>query len=288
MTRLAALLREPRPLVMGILNVTPDSFSDAGRFLHLDQAMDHARHMIRNGADIIDVGGESTRPGAEPVSAAVELERVLPVVRALRGEFDLPISVDTSKVAVMEAVLEEDVDLINDVRALQDEGAPACLARAGTPVCLMHMQGEPRSMQDAPEYEDVVEEVATFFRNRIAACVEAGIELARILLDVGFGFGKSPEHNLALVNQLSRFQEFGLPLVVGLSRKSTIGKIVDDRLAGSIGGALAALQRGAKVLRVHDVAETVAAVQVWRSIEEECVLPSGHASKASKIRQARE
>ena len=269
MSRLAGLLQTDRPLVMGILNVTPDSFSDGGRFQTPDLALAHAAKMLEEGADIIDIGGESTRPGASRVSVAQELNRVMPVIRALRRRSQTPVSVDTSKAEVMLAASLEDIDLINDVRALRSEGSLQAAAETGLPVCLMHMQGEPGSMQEAPDYDDVVAEVAGFFRARIAACEESGIPRERLILDIGFGFGKTPEHNLTLLNRLDQFSEFKTPLLVGLSRKSTIGKIVDDRLTGSLSGALAAVQRGARILRVHDVAETVAALRVWRSIERE-------------------
>lgn len=272
MSRLAALLRLDRPLVMGILNVTPDSFSDGGRFLNREVACAHACEMIRAGADLIDIGGESTRPGAESVSVEEELERVLPVVRALRKDSDIAISVDTSKPEVMHALHDEDVDLINDVRALREPGSLEAAAKSGLPVCLMHMKGLPRTMQEAPEYKDVVAEVREFFAERIAICVDAGIRKDKLLLDIGFGFGKTPEHNLTLLNRLEHFSDFELPLLVGLSRKSTIGKIVDDRLTGSLSGALAAVGRGAKLLRVHDVEETVAALKVWRAIQQEQIV----------------
>ncbi len=270
MTRLAALLGTGRPLVMGILNVTPDSFSDGGRFLQVRAALSHAEDMIAAGADIIDVGGESTRPGAAAVGSQEELERVLPIIVALRAKHPhVAISVDTSKAMVMAAVAAEDVDLINDVRALQNPGALACLAQYDLPVCLMHMQGNPENMQQAPVYRDVVKDVASFFDARIKACAEAGIASDRLILDVGFGFGKTAAHNLTLINRLSRYKSFGLPLLVGLSRKSTIGAIVEDRLIGSVSGALAAWRNGANILRVHDVAETVAALRIWQSIESE-------------------
>jgi len=271
-SRLAALLQLNRPLVMGILNITPDSFSDGGRFLERESALTHARQMLDDGADIIDIGGESTRPGTKEVSEEDEINRVLPVVQALRDEFDVAISVDTSKAAVMLAAMAEDIDLINDVRALREPGSLEAVAASQLPVCLMHMKGKPRTMQESPHYDNVVLEVAEFFRQRIQACEDAGITKDRLILDIGFGFGKTPEHNLTLLNRLSHFGDFGMPLLVGLSRKSTIGKIVDDRLTGSLSGALAAISRGARVLRVHDVAETVAALKVWRSIEQEQVI----------------
>lgn len=257
---------------MGILNITPDSFSDGGRFLKTESALIHARQMLDDGADIIDIGGESTRPGAQQVTEQEEIDRVLPVVQALRKEFDVAISLDTSKAAVMLAAIPEDIDLINDVRALKEPGSLEAVAASPLPVCLMHMKGEPRTMQESPHYDNVVLEVAEFFRERIHACEEAGIESERLILDIGFGFGKTPAHNLTLLNRLSHFSDFEMPLLVGLSRKSTIGKIVDDRLTGSLSGALAAVSRGATMLRVHDVAETVAALKVWRSIEQEQVI----------------
>ena len=272
MSRLPALLEKNRPLVMGILNITPDSFSDGGQFLRLDHALAHARDMIGGGADIIDVGGESTRPGAEAVSADDEIKRILPVLDGIRQMSDVALSVDTSKPAVMVAVNEVDIDLINDVRALGLKGAIEAASQSGLPVCLMHMKGEPQTMQDNPVYDDLIAEVKKFFTERIEACERIGLGRDRIILDVGFGFGKSQEHNLTLINQLSRLQSFKLPLLVGLSRKSTIGKIVEDRLVGSIAGALAAVNNGARILRVHDVAPTVAALKVWRSVAEERVL----------------
>lgn len=261
-----------RPLVMGILNVTPDSFSDGGRFSTVDSALTHAREMVSSGADIIDIGGESTRPGANPVSASEEIERVLPVIQAIRRESDVAISVDTSKGQLIHAVQSEDIDLINDVCALRHEGAMDAASQSGLPVCLMHMLGEPRTMQQNPVYEDVVSEVFDFFANRVSACETAGIPKSRLILDIGFGFGKSPEDNLRLINQLPRFLEFGLPMLVGLSRKSTIGRIVDDPLIGSVSGALFALSKGARILRVHDVAQTVSAIRVWRSFAGEHVV----------------
>lgn len=274
MSRLAALLQLDRPLVMGILNVTPDSFSDGGRFLGVEAALSHAREMIDQQADIIDIGGESTRPGADDVSVQEELDRIIPVIQALRHESSVAISVDTSKAEVMQAITSEDVDLINDVRALKGAGSLKAAAESGLPVCLMHMKGEPRTMQQSPDYVDVVQEVFEFLRSRVEACSQAGIDEQRLILDIGFGFGKSPDHNLTLLNQLHRFVDLNLPLLVGLSRKSTIGRIVEDRLTGSLSGALAAVDRGAKILRVHDVAETVAALKVWRAIQQECVDPN--------------
>lgn len=257
---------------MGILNVTPDSFSDGGQFLTIDSALTHAREMISGGADIIDIGGESTRPGADPVTASQEIERVLPVIQAIRRESDIAISVDTSKAEVMHAAQSEDIDLINDVCALRNEGAMDAAGQSEIPVCLMHMLGEPGTMQRNPGYGDVVGEVFDFLVERVSACEAAGIPQSRLVLDVGFGFGKSPEDNLTLINQLSRFLVLGLPLLVGLSRKSTIGRIVEDPLIGSISGALFALNKGARILRVHDVAQTISAIRVWRSFAGEHVI----------------
>tara|TARA_B110000503_G_scaffold37331_1_gene61057 strand:- start:1336 stop:2121 length:786 start_codon:yes stop_codon:yes gene_type:complete len=250
---------------MGILNVTPDSFSDGGQFSTIDKALAHTRAMVSAGADIIDIGGESTRPGADPVSVSEEIERVLPVIQAIRRESDIAISVDTSKAQVIHAAQSEDIDLINDVCALRGEGAIDAASRSKLPICLMHMLGEPRTMQRNPRYEDVVSEVFDFLVERVTACKTAGIPQSRLVLDVGFGFGKSPEDNLRLINQLPRFLEIGLPMLVGLSRKSTIGKIVDDPLVGSVSGALFAVSKGAQILRVHDVAQTASAIRVWRS-----------------------
>ena len=272
MSRLQVLLSHDRPLVMGILNVTPDSFSDGGQFLPIDNALGHAREMISAGADIIDIGGESTRPGADPVTAPQEIERVIPVIQAIRRESDVAISVDTSKAEVIDAAQSEDIDLINDVCALRNEGAMDAAIRSGIPVCLMHMLGEPRTMQLNPGYGDVVSEVFEFLVERVAACEAAGIPQSRLILDVGFGFGKSVEDNLTLISQLSTFLELGLPLLVGLSRKSTIGRITDDLLIGSVSGALFALNRGARILRVHDVAQTISAIRVWRSFAGEHVV----------------
>lgn len=271
MTRLAGLLESGRPLVMGIVNVTPDSFSDGGEFLARDNAMAHARHMIAAGVDIIDIGGESTRPGSDAVSTEEELHRVMPVIEALRAESDITISCDTSKAAVITEAAARDVDLINDVCALQTEGAMEAVAATVLPVCLMHMQGEPRTMQENPHYENLIGEITSFFVERIEACGKAGIDRSRLILDVGFGFGKTAEHNLTLMNRLEEFTGPGLPLLVGLSRKSTIGRIVQNRLIGSVAGALAALSHGARIVRVHDVEETVQAIRVWQSIRTETI-----------------
>ncbi|MBK1700354.1 dihydropteroate synthase [Thiococcus pfennigii] len=255
-----------RPLVMGILNVTPDSFSDGGAFLSLDAARRHALQMVEDGADLIDVGGESTRPGAASVSGDEELRRVLPVVEVLAGELPVPISVDTSRPEVMRAVAAAGAGLINDIRALRWPGALEAAAEAGLPICLMHMRGEPGTMQRAPHYDDVVGEVAAFLGERIACCEAAGIPGERLLVDPGFGFGKDLAHNLALLAGLPRIADLGRPLLVGLSRKSMIGALtgrsVGERVHGSVAAAVLAVERGARIVRVHDVRATVEALRV--------------------------
>ena len=258
------------PIVMGILNVTPDSFSDGGRFIGREAALRRVREMIAEGAAIIDVGGESTRPGARAVSVEEELARVVPVIEAIRGESDIPVSIDTSKPAVMLEAVAAGADLINDVRALREPGALAAVAELGVPVCLMHMRGEPRTMQQNPRYEDVVAEVQAFLDERVAACEAAGIPRERIILDPGFGFGKTLAHNLALFRALPRFVSGGLPVLVGVSRKSMIGQVlevpVEERLAGSLALATLAVWFGAAIVRSHDVAETVHAVRMAQAV----------------------
>jgi dihydropteroate synthase len=258
------------PVVMGVLNVTPDSFSDGGRFARRDAALAHARRMISEGAAIIDVGGESTRPGANPASVDEELARVIPVIEALRRESAVFISVDTSKPQVIEAAVAAGADIVNDVRALAEPGAIEAAAASGAGVCLMHMLGEPRTMQDAPHYENVVEEVGTFLAARMRACRDAGIDAARMVIDPGFGFGKLIEHNLALLKQLAGFEALGVPIAVGLSRKSMLAKLtgrgVDERLAGSVALATIAVLHGARIVRAHDVAATVDAVRVAAAV----------------------
>ncbi len=258
------------PRLMGIVNVTPDSFSDGGRYLAPERAVRQGRRLAREGAAIVDVGGESTRPGAARVSAEAELERVLPVIEALVGALSIPVSVDTSKPAVMRAAARAGAGLINDVRALTEPDALDAAAETGLPVCLMHMQGEPRSMQRAPRYDDVVDDLLGFFEARIRACEDVGIARGRLLLDPGFGFGKTLEHNLALLAGLNRFTRLGLPLLVGLSRKSMfqqlLGRRLNQRLPGSIAAGLLAVERGASVLRVHDVRAHADALAVLRAI----------------------
>jgi dihydropteroate synthase len=255
-----------RPLLMGVVNATPDSFSDGGRFLAPEAAIRHAHTLLQEGADLIDVGGESTRPGAAPVGESEELGRVLPVVSALR---DVPVSVDTRRPAVMRAVLGEGASMINDVQALAAPGAIDAVAATGCGVCLMHMKGEPRTMQQEPKYGDVVAEVRDFLAARIAACDAAGIARDRIVADPGFGFGKTVDHNLALLRRLDELSALGVPILAGWSRKSSLGALTGrdagERLAGSLAAALLSLLGGARILRVHDVKETRDIVRVWQA-----------------------
>lgn len=269
MSRLSKLLMESRPLVMGVLNVTPDSFSDGNQFLSLAASSEHAQRMASAGADIIDVGGESTRPGAKNITIDEELERVIPVISRIRSASDVCISVDTSSPEVMSEAAIQGADLINDVRALRRDKALDAAKKTGLPICLMHMKGNPETMQMNPRYEDLFNEVNEFFRERITICEAAGISRDRLLLDPGFGFGKMPEHNLQLVNRLEMFRCHGLPLLVGLSRKSTLSRITDNLLIASVVGAIASLQHGARIVRVHDVAETVSAIRVSEAIRKE-------------------
>jgi dihydropteroate synthase len=261
-----------RPRVMGVLNVTPDSFSDGGRFVDRDRALAHARRMVADGADIIDIGGESTRPGATPVPVDEEQERVVPLVEALARE-GFVVSVDTQKPDVMRAALGAGAAMVNDVRALQEPGAVEAVAAGNAAVCLMHMQGEPRTMQREPHYTDVVNEVRDFLVGRAHACEAAGIARERIVIDPGFGFGKTVAHNLALLRGLGVLAATGYPVLAGLSRKSMLGAMagrdVTGRAAASVAAALAAVARGAGVVRVHDVRATVDALKVWHAIEKE-------------------
>ncbi|MFN3898871.1 MAG: dihydropteroate synthase [Alishewanella aestuarii] len=255
-----------RPQVMGILNVTPDSFSDGGKHQQLEQAVAAAAQMLQDGATILDIGGESTRPGAAEVSLEQELERVIPVISALRSRFDCVISIDTSKAAVMSAAVQAGADIINDVRALQEEGALATAAALQVPVCLMHMQGAPRTMQQAPDYQDVVQQVLAFLLQRALDCQQAGIAATQIILDPGFGFGKNLTHNYQLLAAMDKFVQSGYPVLAGMSRKSMIGQLLDvpvtERLAGSLACATLAAYAGAQIIRVHDVKATVQAVRV--------------------------
>jgi len=261
-----------QPRIMGVVNITPDSFSDGGRFLDPRQAIVQAYRLIEEGAHVVDVGGESTRPGAQAVDAQEELRRVLPVLRALR-DANVPIAIDTVKSEVMQAAIAEGVSIVNDVTALRSPGALAAVAASDVGVCMMHMQGEPRTMQAAPHYDNVVEEVCVFLGERMHAALAAGIAPERIAIDPGFGFGKTVAHNLDLLRNLARLAELGAPLLVGLSRKSMLGAITgrsaEARLAASVAAALLAVQRGARIVRVHDVAATRDALAVLAAVQGE-------------------
>lgn len=258
------------PQVMGILNTTPDSFSDGGSYTQLESALAQVERMIVDGASIIDIGGESTRPGAEDVSEEDELARVIPVLIAIKQRFDVLVSIDTSKAAVMNAAIAAGADMINDVAALQNQGCLAAVAQSDVPVCLMHMQGLPRTMQNNPSYDHVINDIVAFFQQRIEACVSAGIKRERIILDPGFGFGKTLEQNFHLLANLSKFSQLKLPLLIGVSRKSMIGNLlnrdVKQRLAGSLSAAIIAAQQGANIIRVHDVEATVDALTVLQAV----------------------
>lgn len=265
-----------QPRVMGILNTTPDSFSDGGQHyrngrLCLDLVLTRAQQMLNEGADIIDVGGESTRPGAAPVSEAEELERVVPVVEVLVRELGAIVSVDTSTPVVIREAAVAGAGMLNDIRALQRDGALHAAAATGLPVCLMHMQGQPATMQEGPRYRDPVDDVKQFLRERVSACEQAGIARQRLVLDPGFGFGKNLNHNLELLRRLPEFAELGCPLLVGLSRKSMLGELlgrdVSERLPGSLALAMAAAERGASIIRVHDVAATADVLKVLRALK---------------------
>ena len=257
------------PQIMGILNFTPDSFSDSGQFYQLDKALIQIEKMLQAGASIIDIGGESTRPNADEVTLEQELERVVPLVEAVRKRFDCWISVDTSKAQVMVESAKVGMDLINDIRALQEPQALETALGLGLPVCLMHMQGQPRTMQANPYYDDVVGEVLEFLQKRTALCLKAGMKSENIIWDVGFGFGKTVQHNYKLLQQLARFAAEGFPLLAGLSRKSMIGavldKTVEQRVMGSAAGALIAAMNGATILRVHDVEQTADVLKIWQA-----------------------
>lgn len=257
--------------VMGILNATPDSFSDGGRYSQLDAALRHAEAMVLAGATLIDVGGESTRPGARPVSPAQEVERVAPVVEVIARELDVIISVDTSTPEVMLATAGLGAGMINDVRSLQRPGALEAAASTGLPVCLMHMQGEPGTMQNDPHYEDLLGEVSAFLLERMSQCVAAGIDRQQLILDPGFGFAKTLEHNLSLFRRMEALHALGRPLLVGVSRKSMIGAVlgrpVDQRLSGGLALAALAMTKGARILRVHDVAETADVVRMIAAVQ---------------------
>ena len=265
------ILKFDRPQVMGIVNITPDSFSDGGAHDTLEAAVAHALKLVEEGADLLDIGGESTRPGAQDVSVEEELRRVIPVIERLSKQVTLPISIDTSKPEVMQAAVAAGAGMINDVHALRREGALDAAAALGVPVVLMHMQGEPRSMQQAPDYDDVVGDVHRFLTERIFAAEMSGIAKKNLVIDPGFGFGKDMRHNLALLAQIERFTDLGVPVLAGLSRKRSIGEITGrdepaQRVFGSVAAHLIAVQRGASIVRVHDVAATVDALKVWNAV----------------------
>jgi len=261
-----------RPLVMGIVNVTPDSFSDGGLHLQKEAALAHARQLISEGADIIDIGGESTRPGSQPISIQQELDRVLPIIEGLRGA-PVPISVDTCKPEVMRAAIAAGVQMINDINALQSVSAMDAVASCDVGVCLMHKQGDPQTMQEQPHYHDIVTEVSGYLETRIAAAIAAGIDVSRIAIDPGFGFGKTLAHNLALLRELKKLTGLGVPVLAGLSRKSMLGALTGQdathRMPASIAAAVLAVQRGASIVRVHDVSATVDAFKIWNAINHE-------------------
>lgn len=266
-----AQLNNKQPLVMGILNTTPDSFSDGGQFACVDNALSHAIGMVEEGVDIVDVGGESTRPGARAVSAKDEIQRVVPVIQAIREQSDVCISIDTSKPDVMAAAVEAGASLVNDVNGLRAKGAVQVCAELDVSVCVMHMQGEPRSMQHRPTYVDVVEEVRFFLQQRIEDCMDAGIGQEKIMIDPGFGFGKTRQHNMQLLHRLDEFTALGMPVLLGLSRKSVLGAILDapveQRLHGSIAAAVLGWTKGAQIFRVHDIKPTVDALKVCMAMQ---------------------
>lgn len=260
------------PNVMGILNCTPDSFSDGGMFIKHDDAIRCALQMVASGADIIDVGGESTRPNAAPVSEQEELDRVIPVIETLTREIDLPLSVDTYKPAVMQAAIAAGACFINDVKALQSPQSMQSVANYDVPICLMHMRGEPLTMQQNLVYEDLFTEIIDFFQDRIAACTAAGIDKSRLLIDPGFGFGKSVQHNLALIKHLARFKSLGVPILIGVSRKSTIGQVLErpvtERLAGGLALTVLAVLQGASIIRTHDVQATRDVIRMTAAVQQ--------------------
>ncbi|HEX7802537.1 MAG TPA: dihydropteroate synthase [Pseudoxanthomonas sp.] len=280
------LIKLDRPQVMGIVNVTPDSFSDGGEHNTVEAAIAHALKLVEQGADLLDIGGESTRPGAEEVSLEEELRRVVPVIEQLAKRTSLPISIDTSKPEVMRAAVAAGAGMINDVYALRREGALDAAAELRVPVVLMHMLGEPRSMQRSPEYDEVVGDVHRFLTERLFAAEMAGIAKKNLIVDPGFGFGKNTQHNLSLLAQLQRFTELGVPVLAGLSRKRTLGEITgrdaaQDRVSASVAAHLIAAQRGARLLRVHDVAQTVDALKVWNAV---AAVPMPRKDSAATIR----
>lgn len=256
-----------QPRIMGIVNVTPDSFSDGGQYNRLDLAFERVKQLVLSGASIIDVGGESTRPGADEVSEQEELDRVIPLIEKISNELDVWISVDTCKAAVMKAALDAGAHIINDIKALTADHAVDVVAKYNCPVCLMHMKGQPKNMQDDPHYDDLIGDISSFLFERIDTCLNAGISRDRVIIDPGFGFGKTLDQNYKLLGQLDRFLSFGLPVLVGMSRKSMIGNLinanVDERVIGSVAAHLYAVQKGANILRVHDVKEMSEALKVY-------------------------
>ena len=263
------ILNLSSPQVMGILNVTPDSFSDGGKFTQLDNALRQTEQMINDGASIIDIGGESTRPDAISVSEKDELARVIPLLKTIKAHFDVVISIDTNKAAVMAEALSYGANIINDVRALQNDGCLEVLAKSDVPICLMHMQGLPQTMQTKTQYNDLIDDISNFFQQRIMACQQVGIKRERLILDPGFGFGKTLQQNYQLLANFAKFKKFNLPLLSGTSRKSMIGNLlecsIDKRLAGSLTTAIIAIQQGANIIRVHDVKETVDAIKILQA-----------------------
>jgi len=266
------VLNLDRARVMGVLNITPDSFSDGGRFLSVDEAMQQVVAMVGAGVDIIDVGGESTRPGSAEIPLQEELDRVMPVIERISDRFEIPVSVDTSKSEVMCSAVAAGASMINDVFALRQDGAIEAAASLGIPVCLMHMQGEPREMQQSPVYQSLPGDVIDFLADRIEAAIQAGIAREQLIVDPGFGFGKNDQHNIELLDKLDQFSEFGLPLLVGLSRKRTLGKLtgqpVGKRVAAGVAAAIIAVQNGANIVRTHDVQQTVDALNVLHAVNQ--------------------
>jgi dihydropteroate synthase len=266
-------MQKAKTIIMGVLNVTPDSFSDGGQYVAIEKAIERAKIMAAQGADIIDIGGESTRPGSNPATVKEELGRVIPIIKEINKEISLPISIDTSKPEVMEKAVIAGASMINDVSALSADGAISMASSLGVKVCLMHMKGKPRTMQDSPTYDDVIDELKTFFSKRISDCVMSGIKNENIIIDPGFGFGKTLNHNLEILKRLREFSSLKLPIMVGISRKSMIGSLlnnrpVDGRIIGSVTAALVAVQNGASIVRVHDVLETRDALDILESVND--------------------
>jgi len=270
MNKILQLLQKSQPIVMGILNTTPDSFSDGGLFISVEKACEHALQMQREGADIIDIGGESTRPGAAAVSTEEELQRVVPVIETIRQQTDIAISIDTSKAQVMQAAIMAGADMVNDVNALQADDALSICAANQVPVCLMHMQGQPRSMQSNPLYDNVVADIKHFLQSRIEACLSAGMARDNIILDPGFGFGKTVTQNYSLLKHLADFIDSGFPLLAGISRKSMLGEVIqqsaENRVYASVAANVLAYTQGAKIFRVHDVKATLEALKIAQAM----------------------